>query len=213
MSQRSVMLGIAITCFAILVGIMVFKGKSIKNDTNNPGTNWKWEDDWKSNKLPDIVRPIAPDTKEPKTQIIAGNYAEALKKSGELGKPVLAFLTADWCQYCTKMKAETLSDSRIKTAMSNYILVYVDTEKERGPVSKFNVTALPSYVITNYREDNLKAGSGFKNANLFSVWLDNPSMYVQPKNGTVTPPIVSPPNKKDERKILPRPRDRSPSSP
>ncbi len=122
-----------------------------------------------------------------KDQIIANSYKDAIKKSGEEGMPVLIFFEADWANLSQKMKRELTTD-KVKEIMKNYILVFIDYDKDRAThwlwaqnKHSQHSTILPSYVITNMNEAKLKLGDGYLDADKFYQWLNNPSMYKQPK--------------------------------
>jgi len=223
MNQRTTVVGLLLFVVLAFGGLIFYDvkyghkfEKLLGKDRTTQNDQWKWKDDW-TNK--DGVTPPGPDSKQiappvDGPQLIAGSYNEALKKSGELGKPVLVFFTADWCSWCKKMKSETLPDAKVQAVMKNYVLVYVDTDKDRAPATKFGVSSLPSYAVTNYKEEKLKVDSGFKNADSFQAWLNQPSLFTQPKAQAPvnpTPPKTEP--KKDERKKILRPGQRQPQQP
>jgi thiol:disulfide interchange protein len=180
MDQRKIMM-ICLVGLAVMISGVLFStmGNGQKNQTQD--SQWKWDDSWNgnmpSNSSPKPSEPVKPEPKEklskPDSQIEAKSYAEALKKSEETGRPVLVIYTANWCGYCKKMKSETLSNDKVKEAMKSFIVVVVDTDKDRSGIGKFSVTGLPSYVITNSKEEKLKMGSGFMNAESFSKWLND----------------------------------------
>jgi hypothetical protein len=60
--------------------------------------------------------------------------------------------------------------------------VYVNTDNDRATATKFRITSLPSFVITNVKEEKLKEDSGFKNASSFVNWLNEPKLFNQPKS-------------------------------
>jgi thiol:disulfide interchange protein len=211
MNQRAIVIGLLVFVLAAFGGLIYYDAKhghkfeKLMGGKNRPVQNWKWEDSWDGNgpsAQPDKAAP-QPKTETPAPtgpQLIAGTYTEALQKSGEFGKPVLVFFTAEWCTWCKKMKAETMVDGKVQAGLKNYILVYVDTDKDRAPARKFGIESLPSYVITNSKEEKLKADSGFKNSETFAGWLNNPNLLVQPKSDKqpqVTPPVKP---KEPERK-------------
>ena len=81
-----------------------------------------------------------PSTSEMKT-----SYAEN-------PKPVLLYLTADWCTACRKMARTTFKDDAVITAMSNYHAVKVDCTKFNDPdiealMTKLGARGLPFYAI------------------------------------------------------------------
>lgn len=216
MNQRSILLGL-LFFVTVAFGGMIFydmkhgkKFEKMFSKQDQTTSNWKWEDDWKSqgpNTPPSPTRPtdpVPPPVTPPNgPQIVAGSYAEAIQKSGQTGKPVLAFFTADWCTWCKKMKSETMTNEGVQTMMKNYVLVYVDTDKDRAPARKFGVESLPAYVITNSKEEKLKFDGGFKNAETFTQWLNNPNLFTQtgPQvRPNPTPPSTPPEKKQDDRK-------------
>lgn len=211
MSQRSILAGLLVFVIVAFGGMIFYDMKHGKKfdklfNKQDQTTNWKWEDDWKSqgpNTPPptrptDQVPPVTPPAQPTGPQIVASSYAEAIQKSGQTGKPVLAFFTADWCTWCKKMKSETMPNEGVQTMMKNYVLVYVDTDKDRAPARKFGVESLPSYVITNSKEEKLKSDSGFKNAETFAQWLNNPNLFNQ-SGPQVRPPSGPPEKKQDDR--------------
>jgi len=179
--------------------------KSGKLFGKEPATNnWQWNDQWDSSpkSLP-IDQPIPATPSTPDVQIVANSYAEALQKSGELGKPVLVFFTADSCQWCKKMKSEAMVDPNVQAVLKHYILVYEDTDKSREAANRFGATSLPSFVITNSKQDKLKMDVGYKSANDFSVWLSDASLFSQPKQAAPqTPPTQ--PKKEPKRRFRDR---------
>lgn len=209
MNERNVAVGLLL--FVILAfGGLIFYDVKVGHKfekllgKEKVANNWKWEDNWDGKGPtgpgpgPDRPSPTPPPVDVPGPQLIAGSYTEAVKKSGEVGKPVLAFFTADWCQWCKKMKSETMSDSKVQAALKSYIVVYVDTDKDRAPARKFGVESLPSYVITNAKEEKLKADGGFKNADSFASWLNNPSLFNQPRAEAQPQPTPPPPDPKSQ---------------
>jgi thiol-disulfide isomerase/thioredoxin len=200
MNQRAAIIGLLVFVLAAFGGLVFYDAKyghkfdKLLGKDKTTQQNWKWDDQWDS-KGPNVqvppVNPNPPAPTPPPTppvqQLIAGSYQEAIQKSGELGRPVLVIFTAEWCSWCKKMKSETMTDSRVQSVLKNYILVYVDTDKDRSPVRKFGVESLPSFVITNVNEEKLKFDSGFKNADSFASWLNSPNLFQQPKRQQAQP--------------------------
>lgn len=193
MNQRT---GTLLLLLILLLGFAGFLIYDYKNSNHfgfrkdEPKSNWTWEDDWKANPIEQPKeQPKKPET--PKEQVVAGTYAEAIKKAAELKMSVLVFFESDWCSWCKKLKSETLSDAKVKEAMKKYIVVFVDTGKDRAAAKKFGVRYLPSYVVTNDKEEKVKSDGGFKTADEFLRWL-----------GT-QPDQVKPDPKQPEKKVQP----------
>jgi thiol-disulfide isomerase/thioredoxin len=184
----------------VIVCLMFFK------KTDGPLTGWQWSDKWpgdtsSSNFLAPTTPPVTPPANEPKAQIVAGDFNAALAKSTETGMPVLVYFEADWCVFCKKMKNEVLPDPKVKAVMVNYILVFVDTDKNKALTKKYGVAGIPAYMIANSKGEKLKFGQGHTSASEFAKWLNEPSMFSQPKDPK---PEVKPPEKKPEEPKNPR---------
>lgn len=183
MNQRAIMIGLMLVVCLMFGGMLAFDMKQ-KNEQKPATTNESiLSDSWGR---PILDSPIVDNQQ----QIVASSYRDAIKKSGEEGMPVLVFFEADWCSWCKKMKSETLTDRNVRQSMKNYILVFVNTDRNKSIARKFGVRSLPSYTITNMNETKLKSDGGFLDAKRFDNWLGNPTMYKQPKRGErdVTPP-------------------------
>jgi thioredoxin-related protein len=176
------------------------------------GSNdWQWGDKWPGATSPSNflapATPVTPPSNESKSQIIASDFNAAMAKSTETGMPVLVYFEADWCVFCKKMKNDVLPDPKVKSVMVNYILVYVDCDKNKDLTKKYGVAGIPAYMITNGKGEKLKFGQGHQSANDFAKWLNEPSMFSQPKGPPKDPkPEVKPPDKKPEPKHPRRPR-------
>lgn len=150
-------------------------------------TNWQWEDDW--NKTNTVQKPEAKPEETAKEQIVAENYEDAIKKSGETKMEVLAFFVADWCSWCQKLKKDTLSDPKVKEAMKKYVVVYINADQDKATPKKFGIKYLPSYVVTNSQEKNLNSDGGFKTTDQFIQWLNGKPSQIDPDKKTVKPKL------------------------
>lgn len=128
--------------------------------------------------------PAPPDTKpdkmpkiedEGKTPLEQGkwyDYATAMDLGKRHRKHVFIHFSAEWCTWCKKMQKETYTDSQVKTKLNNYVLCVVDTDKQRDIATKYNVSGIPTYVITHPDGNMVKTGSGFKPPNEFLIWAN-----------------------------------------
>lgn len=206
MDQKQIMIGLLMFVFLAFGGLIFYDvkyGHKFEKYISKSQSQWKWDDSWDGN-----GNQPQPPTNSPPSSIglTVSSYAESLQKSSELGKPVLVFFTADWCTWCKKMKSETIANSQVQSVLGNYILVYVDADKDRSLAKKFGVESLPSYVITNSKEDKLKTDNGFKNADTFANWLNDSSLFNQPKG------MKPEPEKKEPEKKTPPKQNNRPQS-
>lgn len=190
MSQKNITLVMLVSIIAMFGALLIYDikvnhriDKILGKDTKE---NWKWQDNWtpdsKEKTKPPII--IEDDKEEgpvkPESQIVASDYNDAVAKSGKFGMPILIVFRAEWCHWCKKLEQEMEKES-VKSMMMNYVFLSVDTDEDSSTGKKFNISGLPSYVITNAKGEKLKSGSGMKNADAFSKWLDESSMFKQPK--------------------------------
>lgn len=77
---------------------------------------------------------------------------EMTKAYAENAKPVLLYLTADWCTACRKMSNTTFKNKAVITAMSNYHAIKVDCTDFKNPdikamMRKLGARGLPFYGV------------------------------------------------------------------
>jgi thioredoxin-related protein len=180
-----------------------------------PSTNWQWSNDWNTPSDPNgkteptnpvgppIVNPTPPPQPQPQpnkpAEITLIGYNEAIKKSAEDGKPVLVMFTASWCTWCTKFKQEVLTDASVKAACQNYHFTMIDSDQEKNAIRKFGITGLPSFVITNSKEQKLKFEGRYMDAATFVRWLSDTNMQNQPKVQPQAPVQPQPQPQQDRR--------------
>ncbi|MBX3322712.1 MAG: thioredoxin family protein [Phycisphaeraceae bacterium] len=96
----------------------------------------------------------------------------ATEQSDESGKPVLAFVTADWCGSCQKMKRHTLSNSEVESFIRReFIAVYVDADNDRRDALELgNVRYLPTSVV-RLGAHEITRFEGEQKASAYLAWL------------------------------------------
>lgn len=162
---------IFVSIFVLIFGsFLVFK---IKKQLNTKNDNWQWNDDWNNNIPKKILSPTSKNEELFQKQILVSNYQEAISESKKENKNILIFFSADWCGYCTKMKSQTMNDETVEESLKKYIYLYVNTDKDREIVKKFKVNRLPSFIVIDKNEKQLKKHSGFMEAVGFNKWLND----------------------------------------
>jgi hypothetical protein len=222
MSQRNILLMMLASIVAMFGGLVAYDMKVNHRlekilHKGESKENWKWKDKWtpdSKESKPEKEKEEKPNKPEkPKTQVVASDFQDALDKSQELNMPIFAFFHAGWCGQCTKMEKE-FDNPKVKSMLLNYILVKVNSDKDKSTTKKFKVSGLPSYVITNYNADKLKFGSGYKQASDLAQWLDEPDLLNQPNKDDVTPRDEEPqPKPKRKRRKVDDITDSVPSNP
>lgn len=117
--------------------------------------------------------PTPPDAvKPPEVLKDFSNYAEALAASKAHKRPMFVYFGAEWCHWCKKMKADTLSTAAVKDKLGKeYVVCYIDTDKDKATARKYKVSGIPAYVVIASDETVITRGSGFKSQAEFLDWL------------------------------------------
>ena len=88
---------------------------------------------------------------------------KAARESEIYGKPVLLYLSTDWCHFCRKMEGETFADSEVGAKVSSdLIAVRLDGEKHRSIVRKFGVRGFPMSIVLDSRMKVLAEIRGYR---------------------------------------------------
>jgi thiol:disulfide interchange protein len=71
--------------------------------------------------------------------------AEARTRSAETGKPVLAFVSADWCAPCQSLKRGALSDDQVAAFLQeNTIPVYLEDSRNASEIQSLGARVFPT---------------------------------------------------------------------
>lgn len=110
----------------------------------------------------------------------ANTYREAVKLAHSQNKKLFVFFTTNSCGLCRKMKAETLSDSRVEKHFAKYYIVYyvnVDLDKDKEVAfayRRYLVNGFPTYCFVSMKDPRkpilLKGARGYKDYSSFALW-------------------------------------------
>lgn len=80
-------------------------------------------------------------------------------------KLILIFGKVSWCHWCQKMASSTFQDPAVIQLISrSYIPVKVDIEEDLAVGSRYQITEIPSLIILNDQNQELKRSYGYASA-------------------------------------------------
>jgi len=103
-------------------------------------------------------------------QFKSGSWNEILAMAKKENKPIFIDISASWCGYCKRMKANVFTDIEVaKYYNSTFINVSVDGEKGEGIelVKKYGVKGYPTFVFLNPDGSLAFQTSGYHNQEKF----------------------------------------------
>lgn len=73
---------------------------------------------------------------------------ETITAARASGKPILVFVTTDWCHYCKKMKKETWADASVDAAVSqNFETLLLDGDRDSRIVKRLGLRGYPATLL------------------------------------------------------------------
>ncbi len=103
-------------------------------------------------------------------QFKSDSWNEVLEMAKKENKPIFLDISASWCGYCKRMKANVFTDAEVaKYYNSNFINVSVDGEKGEGIelAKKYGVKGYPTFVFLNPDGSIAYQTSGYNNPEKF----------------------------------------------
>ena len=100
----------------------------------------------------------------------------ALAQAGADGKQVLINFTARDCAYCTQMEVEVFPTEPVQAALTEFVPVKIDVYKDEMTAARYNITAMPTYVVTDATGAVVAMSAGYRPADEFSAFLRRASV-------------------------------------
>ncbi len=96
----------------------------------------------------------------------------ATRISQQTGRPMLVKVTADWCGYCKRMKAETFTNAAIIGEINAaFIAVELNADANRELIKRMGVQSLPTILVISPDQQILDREEGFRSAAQLSQLL------------------------------------------
>lgn len=93
---------------------------------------------------------------------------EAKCAAKELDKNILVVFETEWCTTCKVFKKESVFENE---EIEDYVLCFLDIEKDKEIADLYMVKSLPYYLIVDSEGNVIKKGSGYKSKKTFLRWL------------------------------------------
>lgn len=99
------------------------------------------------------------------------DLAAGRREAEAANKPILIYLTADWCSPCQALKHTTWADKKVEQALRRYVPVKLDVDRQRDAALPYASDILPRYVILAPDGRALRAMDGYLDSEEFLKWL------------------------------------------
>jgi len=111
----------------------------------------------------------------------AANPQAAIQLRQATGRPLLIYVTADYCGYCRKMERDTWSNQGVSQKIRDrFISLKLDAEKHADLVSRLGIKGLPTTIVFNDSGEQIQTISGYSRPEALLTVLE-----------TASPPTVS----------------------
>lgn len=104
-------------------------------------------------------------------QVWVKDIEAGLKKAKEEKKPIIVFVTAPWCSYCTIMHNSTLSSTITEQLLSNFVKIEVDFDSNPEFCGKWKINQLPVTMLLNQFGEFVARENGAIKQNDFTKWV------------------------------------------
>jgi thiol:disulfide interchange protein len=100
------------------------------------------------------------------------DFAAAQRESSTAGKPVMLYLTAEWCGPCQSLKGTTWADPTVERALRAYVPVKIDVDQHPDLARQYGSDAIPRFVVLGKDGQIVKATEGALPPAEFLAWLN-----------------------------------------
>jgi thioredoxin-related protein len=105
--------------------------------------------------------------------MVAGELKDTLLKAKREHKPIMVYVKAEQCQYCEKMKKNTLSDSTVQENISDFL--FVVTDKNSADAKKYlpSTRYTPTVYFISSKFKVVNTVKGYLGKDDFNLWVDD----------------------------------------
>jgi thioredoxin-related protein len=104
-------------------------------------------------------------------QVWLKDVEAGFKKAQEDKKPIIVFVTAPWCSYCTIMHNSTISTPIVEQLLENYVRIEVDFDTNSEFCGKWKINQLPATMLLNQHGEFVARETGAIKQLDFVKWI------------------------------------------
>lgn len=101
-------------------------------------------------------------------------YEPAMARASKERTQILLVFGAKWCVWCQKFTRDVMPNQRIASRLESkrISVVKIDVDKRRDLSSKYGVKTLPTLILVDGDDMELKRTTGFVSVREFLGWID-----------------------------------------
>ena len=101
-------------------------------------------------------------------QVWVKDFEIGLEKAKKEKKPIVVFVTASWCSYCTMMHNNTLTNHEVTESLFWYSRIEIDFDKNPEFRSKWKINSIPVTLLLNQFGEFVAREDGYKEPKAFN---------------------------------------------
>jgi thiol:disulfide interchange protein len=101
------------------------------------------------------------------------DYKAALEQADESHRPILLNFHATWCGVCKAMDKEVFSRQDVAGALSGWMAVSIDVDRETGLSNQYRVEVLPTFVMLDSTGREVLRHEGYISVDDFIKTIQN----------------------------------------
>lgn len=92
---------------------------------------------------------------------VSSQEALSAAETGRLGQPAVVFFHADWCPICQSAKPAVADLAALHEGQVAFLQISMDDAASRAAISRYRVSATPTFVLLSARGDVLASIPGW----------------------------------------------------
>lgn len=120
------------------------------------------------------------------------DYGAALKDAAATGRHVVIAFYTDGCPPCEAMDRSVLGTPEVHEALSGYLPVRLNVNRQREPALRYQILATPTFVVTDEAGRPLAQRQGYQSKEEFAAFLKEYAPWIAKDPSVVMPSTNAP---------------------